>query len=38
MGPVFLFSGGMESLRIDGYLTLSLWVHGSLAVFHRLLK
>ena len=36
--PAFLFSIGVETLQIDGYLTLSLLTHGNLAVFHRLMK
>ena len=33
-----MFSRGGETLRIDGYLTLSLLTHGNLAVYHRLMK
>ena len=38
MGPAYMFSGGVETLRIDGYLTLVLLTHGELVSFHRLMK
>ena len=38
MGPAFMFSRVVETLRIDGYLTLILLTHGILAAFHRLMK
>ena len=38
MGPVYMLSRGVETLRIDGYLTLILMAHGNLAAFHRLMK
>ena len=38
MGPTYMFSQGVETLRNDGYLTLILLTHGNLAAFHRLLK
>ena len=40
MGPAFMFSRGVETLRIGGYWTLSLLTYGNLAVFrrHRLMK
>ena len=38
MGPAYMFSRGVETLRIDGYLTLVLLTHGELTVFHRLMK
>ena len=38
MGPAYLFSRGVETLRIDGYLTLVLLTHGELTAFHRLMK
>ena len=33
MGPAYMFSGGVETLRIDGYLT-----HGEFVSFHWLMK
>ena len=33
-----MFSRGVETLRIDGYLMLKLLTHGELTVFHRLMK
>ena len=33
-----MFSRGVETLRIDGYLTLVLLSHGELTAFHRLVK
>ena len=38
MGPAYLFSRGVETLRIDGYLALALLTHGELVPFHRLFK
>ena len=38
MGPAYMFSRGVETLRIDGYLTLILLAHGELTTFHRLMK
>ena len=38
MGPAYMFSRGVETLRIDGYLTLVLLTHGNLTEFHRLMK
>ena len=38
MGPAFMFSRGVETLRIDGYLALVLLTHGELMSFHRLMK
>ena len=38
LGPVYMFSRGVEALRIDGYLTLVLLTHGELVAFHRLMK
>ena len=38
MGPAYMFSRGVETLRIDGYLTLVLLTHGELVTFHRLMK
>ena len=38
MATVIMFSWGVETLRIDGYLTLTLLTQGSVAVFHRLMK
>ena len=38
MGPAYMFSRGVETLRIDGYLTLVLMMHGNLTAFHRLMK
>ena len=38
MGPAYMFSRGVETLRIDGYLTLVLLTHGELTTFHRLMK
>ena len=38
MGPAYLFSRGVETLRIDGYLALVLLAHGELVSFHRLTK
>ena len=33
-----MFSTGLRTLRIDGYLTVKLLTHGNLAAFHRLMK
>ena len=38
MGPAYMFSRGVETLRIDGYLALVLLTHGELMSFHRLMK
>ena len=38
MGPAYMFSRGVESLRIDGYLKLVLLTHGELTEFHQLMK
>ena len=38
MGPAYMFSRGVKTLRIDGYLTLVLLTHGELVAFHRLMK
>ena len=38
MGPAYMFSRGVRTLRIDGYLTLVLLAHGELTAFHRLMK
>ena len=38
MGPAYMFSRGVETLRIDGYLALVLLTHGELVSFHRLMK
>ena len=38
MGPAYMFSRGVETLRINGYLTLVLLTHGNLMAFHRLMK
>ena len=38
MGPAYMFSRGVETLRIDGYLTLVLLTHGELVAFRRLMK
>ena len=38
MGPAYMFSRGVETLRIDGYLALVLLTHGELVPFHRLTK
>ena len=38
MGPAYMFSRGVENLRIDRYLTLVLLTHGNLREFHRLMK
>ena len=38
LGPAYMFSRGVETLRIDGYLALVLLTHGELVSFHRLTK
>ena len=38
MGPAYMFSRGVETLRVDGYLTLILLTHENLMAFHRLMK
>ena len=38
MGPAYMFSRGVETLRADGYLALVLLTHGELVSFHRLMK
>ena len=38
MGPAYMFSRGVEILRIDGYLTLVLLTHGEPTAFHRSMK
>ena len=38
MGQAYMFSRGLETLRIDGYLALVLLTHGKLVSFHRLMK
>ena len=38
MSPAYMFSRGVETLRIDGYLALVLLTHGELVSFHRLMK
>ena len=38
MGPAYMFSRGVETLRIDGYLALVLLAHGELVSFHGLTK
>ena len=38
MGPAYMFSRGVETLQIDGYLALVLLTHGELVSFHRLMK
>ena len=38
MGPAYMFSRGVETLRVDGYLTLVFLAHGELVSFHRLMK
>ena len=37
VGPAYMFNRGVDTLRIDGYLTLVLLTHGELASFHRLM-
>ena len=38
MGPAYMFSRGVETLRIDGYLPLVLLTHGELVSYYRLMK
>ena len=38
MGPAYMFSRGVDTLRIDGYLALVLLTHGELVSFHQLMK
>ena len=38
MGPAYMFGRGVETLRIDGYLTLVLLTHGELVAFHWLMN
>ena len=38
MGPAYMFSSGVETFRIDGYLTLVLLTHNEVVAFHRLMK
>ena len=38
MGLAYIFSRGVGTLRINGYLTLVLLTHGELMAFHRLMK
>ena len=38
MGPAYIFSRGVDTLRIDGYFTLVLLTHGELTSFHRLMR
>ena len=38
MGPAYMFSRDVDTLRIDGYLALVLLTHGELVSFHRLMK
>ena len=38
IGLAYIFSRGVETLRINGYLTLVLLTHGELMAFHRLMK
>ena len=38
MGPAYMFSRGVEMLRMDGYLALVLLTRGELMSFHRLMK
>ena len=38
MIPAYMFSRGVETLRIDGYLALVLLTNGELVSFHRLIK
>ena len=38
MGPAYMFSGGVGTLRIDGCLTLVIMTHGEPTAFHRLMK
>ena len=38
MRPAYMFSEGVGTLRIDGYLTLILLTHGELTMFHWLMN
>ena len=38
MGPAYMFSRSVDTLRIDVYLALVLLTHGDLMSFHRLMK
>ena len=38
MGSAYMLSRGVETLRIDGYLTIILLTHGELTTFHQLMK
>ena len=38
MCSAFMFSRGVETIRIDGYLKNTLLTNGNLAVLHRLMK
>ena len=38
MGAAYMFSRGVETLRIDGFLALVLLIHGYLLSFHQLMK
>ena len=38
MGPAYMFSRGVETLRVDGYLALLLLTHGELVSFHQLME
>ena len=38
MGPAYMFSRGVETLLVDGYLALLLLTHGELVSFHRLME
>ena len=38
MGPSYMFSRSVDTLRIDGYLSLVLLTHDELVAFHRLMK
>ena len=38
MGPAYMFSRGVETLRVDGYPALVLLTHGELVSFHRLME
>ena len=38
LDPAYILSRGVETLRIDGYLTLILLTYGELTTVHRLMK
>ena len=38
MGPAYMFSRGVETFRVDGYLALVLLTHSDLVSFHQLMK